>query len=219
MSITVVIPSYGYGHLVAHAIDSVLAQTLQPERIIVVDDGANDGVYEVASKYDVSVIKRPHNLGILKNFNDILLNFVKTEKVMFLGADNYLRPDALEKLNLDYDIVSYDLALVGSHWQKTRKLKDVYTFKDGYYIKRFKKYPNILKKIIRANVIHGSALYNAKMAQKLGGYERGGKPDRKKLNEDWGLWKKLLHNGATHYHVSEPLLYYRKHQFNFNGIY
>ena len=41
-SITVVIVGYKYGHLVANAIDSVQGQTIQPDRILVVDDASFD---------------------------------------------------------------------------------------------------------------------------------------------------------------------------------
>jgi glycosyltransferase involved in cell wall biosynthesis len=41
--ISVVMPSYNAGRFVAEAIDSVLAQSLPPRQIIVVDDGSNDG--------------------------------------------------------------------------------------------------------------------------------------------------------------------------------
>jgi glycosyltransferase involved in cell wall biosynthesis len=38
--ITLVIASYHYGHLAAHCIESILAQSKRPQRIIFVDDGA-----------------------------------------------------------------------------------------------------------------------------------------------------------------------------------
>ena len=40
--ITVVIASYGYGHLAAHCIESILSQSVPPARVLFVDDGAHD---------------------------------------------------------------------------------------------------------------------------------------------------------------------------------
>ena len=110
--ITVCIMSYKYGHLVAQAIESVLSQTKRPDRIIVVDDGIGDCSF--VSKYPVDLIERKQNLGIVENFNQTL-NEVNTDKVLFLGADNWLRPDALELMdNCQADIVSTDIALFGT---------------------------------------------------------------------------------------------------------
>ena len=41
-SVTVVVPSYNSGHLIGEAVASVLAQTVPPEVVIVVDDGSTD---------------------------------------------------------------------------------------------------------------------------------------------------------------------------------
>ncbi len=49
MDISVIIPSYNRAPLLARAIESVLAQTLSPCEIIVVDDGSSDGTAELVS--------------------------------------------------------------------------------------------------------------------------------------------------------------------------
>lgn len=206
--IQVNIMSYGYAHLTAHCIESVLSQTLKPDRILVVDDGKHDGI-EKMSMYPVEIIIRENNLGIVENFNNILMNHTNGDKVMFLGADNYLRPDALELMNSENaDIVSSDIALFGT---ETDKFKQglLTEYKDGYHIWRFRE-----GNIDQGNYIHGSSLYNVELA-KLYGYKRNSSIN---TEEDWMLWKQMLNGGATHKHVAEPLLYYRRHKSNFNKI-
>lgn len=207
--ITVAIVSYKYGHLVAQAIESVLCQTLKPE-ILVVDDAVGD-VEEVAKKYPVKFILRDHNFGTVDNFNDILMNHIHTSKVMMLGADNYLRPDALELMNkVEADIVSSDIALIGTEAEVFSKTdKKITEKKDGYLIWRFVK-----RDIERNNYIHGSSLYNVDKAKKFG-YK--GVNDKYPC-EDWMLFKAMLRDGATHKHISEPLLFYRRHKHNFYPI-
>lgn len=216
--ITVVIASYNYGCYAAHAIESVLSQTHPPDRILVVDDGAHDGIDKIANFFGVESIVRPENLGTVANFNDILCNHVKTDKVMFLGADNWLRPDALEKLNLDADIVSYDMCVTGENASNLPRVKKHCQMENGYYVQKFRVDPPAL--INRRNTIHGSALYNANMAKQFGyrGLER--RTNRRHTQEDWQLWKDMLLKGnAKRIHVPEPLLFYRRHRGNFSGSY
>lgn len=222
MNITVAIISYGYGHLVAQAIESVLSQTMAPGQILVVDDGANDGVFETADRYDgVNIIERNFNMGIINGFNDVLFNQVKTEKIMFLGADNWLRPDAIEMMaSSRADITSCNMYLVGEGVKDLNlRENEKYCYSDGYWIRKFKNYDNIAHRIRRSNVIHGSAIYNVELARKVGGYEAKPNPKNIRLEEDWMLWRKMIEAGATHHNVCVPLLYYRRHKRNFLGIY
>ena len=216
--ITVCVMSYRYGHLVAQAIESVLSQTLLPSAIVIVDDGIGD-VAPVARKYLTSfrhlgiqarIISRKKNLGIVDNFNDILINEVRTPRVMFLGADNYLRPDALELMSaVDADIVSSDIALFGTEVEKFAAHVRATEVAQGYRIWRFVK-----ADIEVTNYIHGSSLYNAELAKKFG-YRPSG---HFYTAEDWMLFREMLRAGATHAHVAEPLLFYRRHALNYFPI-
>ncbi|MEM5866753.1 MAG: glycosyltransferase, partial [Candidatus Aenigmatarchaeota archaeon] len=51
--VSIIIPTYNYGHYLAEAIESALAQNYQNIEVIVVDDGSTDNTRDVASKYDV----------------------------------------------------------------------------------------------------------------------------------------------------------------------
>lgn len=203
--IQVNIMSYKYGHLVAQAIESVLAQTQRADKIVVIDDGVGDCKH-IKGLYDVELIERPENMGIVDNFNKALFE-TKADRVLFLGADNWLRPDTLEKLSASKaDIVSYDIALTGIDAERFGKERGA-TLENGYYIWRFT-HGNISK----SNYIHGSSLYDVRKAKSVGGYVgMGGQTSE----EDWGLWKRMLQDGYTHEHIAEPMLYYRRHEHNF----
>tara|TARA_B100001093_G_scaffold513752_1_gene586315 strand:- start:2951 stop:3565 length:615 start_codon:yes stop_codon:yes gene_type:complete len=202
--ISVVIHSYKYGHLVCHCIESVLSQSLSPNEIFVIDDGVGDCAI-VKSKYpSIKLIERKSNYGQVKGFNSAL-DLVNNERFMMLGADNWLRPDAIEKLSMrDADIVSYDLRVVGSDqfkWvPKNKKLK---LDNHGYYY-----WP-------RRASHHGSMLLNTKLAKecRYGSYIS----EDNKVCEDYYIYLKMLEKGASYSHIGEGLLYYRKHKSNFNG--
>lgn len=195
MSITVNIMSYKYGHLVSQAVESVLSQTLKPDVIRVYDDGIGDCD---VSKYPVELIKRETNLGIIDNFNDALLR-TETDKVLFLGADNWLRPDALEEMNnANVDICGSYVNLFGTEVDEFRVGLPT-EYKDGYFV-------------WKPNALHGSSLYNVSLAKNFG-YKRN--PHSVKSEEDSMLFNQMKQAGATTTIVEEPLLYYRRHKQNF----
>lgn len=220
MTITVVIASYKYGHLAGHAIDSVFSQIWPADQIIFVDDDSCEEYSTLQGVWDnygniknFDSIVRESNMGIIDNFNDILFHHVKTDYVMFLGADNWLRPDALEQMRFKVlhegaDIVSSDIALVGTEVEQFRKGLNT-SYENGYHVWKFQ-YGDIEV----GNFIHGSSLYNVKLAREVGGYEAN--PKGNHTEEDWMLWRKMIRAGATYFLVREPLLYYRRHKNNFN---
>lgn len=198
-----VISSYKYGHLAAHCIETALCQTRKYDKIWFVDDGIGDCKHLPELYPTLNYTFREHNLGIVANFQD-MLNRVDTEYIMFLGADNWLRPDTLELLcSNQEDVITYDIMVTG-------ELRDeIHNF-----------YPSQMSKIQgdwywnRSGGHHGSMLYKAELARKVGGYAHNRTSER--TDEDLNLWEKLKGGGARVAHVKEALLYYRRHKENFN---
>jgi len=212
-TISICIFSYNYSHLLAHCLETVLSQTRKADKIYVIDDGAKDGVDKILEKYknhNIIPILREENLGIVNNFQDVLMRLDTTHALM-IGADNYLHPSTLEVLEKsNADIVSYDIILFGVDAEKfaNTSAANEYIYRDGYYIWQFQK-----KDIRFGNYIHGSSLFNVKMAQKFG-YKKN--PISRLSEEDYMLWKAMIIEGnATHEHIRKPLLYYRRHENNF----
>jgi glycosyltransferase involved in cell wall biosynthesis len=226
MSLSVVIVSYNYGMFTAQAIDSVLSQTKMPDRILFVDDCSAEGDIgcEVAKCFGIDVIRRENNYGVLKNFQDILFNQVTTDRMIMLGADNWFRNDAIEKMGAeDADIVSTDYYTTGSGVKETGiAIHPKYVYENGYYIRKFPHYDSpdkIREKIRDKNFIHGSSLFNVALSRACGGYKiMDPNPGGRGLCEDWGNWIGMIAAGGRVRHIPEPLLYYRKHRFNWGGI-
>jgi len=205
--ITVVISSYKYGHLAAHCIESLLSQTERPERIMFVDDCAGDCTH-IQRKYpEVEYYENPENYGTVKNFQN-MLDKVNSEYCMFIGADNWLRSDAIVMFNkiidLNHpDIVTYDMILTGE-LKDTRivyHMNEVERHQGDYYWRR--DYAH-----------HGSMLYRTELAKSVGGYQRY--KDSHQTLEDLGLWDRMIASGAKVAHISEAFLYYRHHRINNN---
>jgi glycosyltransferase involved in cell wall biosynthesis len=96
--VSIVINNYNYGEFLEACIGSALAQTYQNVEIIVVDDGSTDHSRSVLEKYRqrVKVILKEHagetsarNAGFAQSVGEI---------VTFLDSDDFLRPDAVERV-------------------------------------------------------------------------------------------------------------------------
>jgi len=95
-SVSIIIATYNYGNFITKAVESVLKQTFSDREIIVIDDGSKDHTAEVLKPYldRIRYFKQEHlgvsaarNLGIHKAVGKYFL---------FLDADDYLLPHALE---------------------------------------------------------------------------------------------------------------------------
>jgi glycosyltransferase involved in cell wall biosynthesis len=93
--VTVVIPTFNHARFLGEAIKSVLAQTRQVDEIIVVDDGSTDDPATVVSEFPAARLIRQENRGLSAARNTGLRN-CKARYVIFLDADDRLRPNAVE---------------------------------------------------------------------------------------------------------------------------
>lgn len=110
-TISVVIPAYNIGKLVSRAIASVLAQTHQPDEIIVVDDGSTDDTADIIKSYG-SKVKYIYqaNLG-LASARNTGIRAATCEWVAFLDGDDEWLPD---NLRLHADVLKRNPDLVWS---------------------------------------------------------------------------------------------------------
>lgn len=76
--ISVVVATYNGEQFLAAQLDSILAQTLPPKEIIIVDDGSTDGTVEILKEYAAadsrfSIFFNEKNLGYIGNFEKGML--------------------------------------------------------------------------------------------------------------------------------------------------
>jgi len=94
-TVAVIIPTFNHAHFLAEAIESVIAQTRSADEIIVVDDGSSDDPAAVVAKFKSVRLIRQKNRGPSAARNTGLWN-CKASHIIFLDADDRLRPKALE---------------------------------------------------------------------------------------------------------------------------
>jgi glycosyltransferase involved in cell wall biosynthesis len=95
-SVSVVIPSYNRGHCLPDTIASVLAQTVAPLEILVVDDGSSDATREICARYPAPVryIWRPN--GGASAARNTGMREARGDLIAFLDADDVWEPTKLE---------------------------------------------------------------------------------------------------------------------------
>jgi hypothetical protein len=99
VSIAVVVPLYNKRPHIADTIDSILAQSVLPAEIIVVDDGSTDGSAEIVSlykQYNVRLISQ-ENVGVSAARNRGV-ELATSVWIAFLDADDLWLPNHIEAL-------------------------------------------------------------------------------------------------------------------------
>jgi glycosyltransferase involved in cell wall biosynthesis len=100
-TLSIVMPNYNHGHLVAGALDSVLGQSFPPLEVIVIDDASSDNSVEVIEhivKRDgrVRFLRNQKNIGAIPTFNNALKQ-VRGSWVYAMAADDRVLPGFFEK--------------------------------------------------------------------------------------------------------------------------
>ena len=101
-AVSVVIPAFQAASFIEDALQSVAAQTLAVQRIVVVDDGSTDGTSEVVAAWSrqhaVKVLLIKQANGGAGSARKVGLQNTDSDLMMFLDADDRLRPEGVELL-------------------------------------------------------------------------------------------------------------------------
>ena len=98
ITVDVIVPTFNSGGLLNESLDSVIAQTMQPQRIIVVDDGSTDHAVDpaVADRPNLTLLRQPNN-GLAVACNNGVVEST-AEAFIILDHDDLLAPTAIETL-------------------------------------------------------------------------------------------------------------------------
>ncbi|OEU61601.1 MAG: hypothetical protein BBJ57_09820 [Desulfobacterales bacterium PC51MH44] len=95
--ISVYIPCYNAERFIVKAVKSILAQTLCPAEVLVIDDGCTDRSIDLIAKFPVKVISMGGNQGLAAARNRAY-KVAKNELIASIDADCEAHPDWLEQL-------------------------------------------------------------------------------------------------------------------------
>jgi glycosyltransferase involved in cell wall biosynthesis len=206
MSISVVIPAYNSGPLLAETLRSVLAQTLQPDEVLVIDDGSTDGTADVAESFGppVRVFRRANaRQGASRNFG---VEQATSEWIAFVDHDDLWVPEKLErqmqalsanpKADLCYTArAHFDQDRGKGRWQLIIPVPPA---------------AGIRKALFRnTTFLPSSVVIRRSTFLAAGGFNTSFR-----IVEDWDLWLRLLNAGVQFAACQEPLMLYRVHSQN-----
>ena len=208
MRIGVVIPAYNAAAWVGDAIASVLAQTHREWQLVVVDDGSTDATTEVVVRLADGRIRliRQRHAGVSAARNCATMRLADqpwarrgrddSEAVLFLDADDWLAPEALERLAAALDAAPHAVAASGA-----------FTYVGTGTIR---KPPSgeLLEPLLVRNLFAngGHLLLRAEAVRRAGGF----RPELS-YGEDWEFWIRVALQGPfASTEDDKPVLFVRQ---------
>jgi glycosyltransferase involved in cell wall biosynthesis len=195
--VSVIIPSYNYGHFVSEAIESVLSQTYPHHEIIVVDDGSTDRTFEVVAHYPSVFYVRQENAGLSAARNRGIQE-CRGEYVVCLDADDRLLPQHFE-ISLEAFQSHPDVGWVCGTF---RYFGNEPPWRYGH---RCDPMPDHFGLLLRSNFIGAphAVMYRRQVLAKSGGFD-----ECLKSCEDWELYLRLIRQAPLYCH-HQPIAEYR----------
>ena len=190
--ISVVIPCYNSGSTIVKTLDSVNAQTWPNVEIIVVDDGSSDpGTIRVLEGLSDVYVIRQDNRG-LPGARNTGIRAARGLYVLPLDADDWLEPDALEKMMnclRSHPVASFVYSDIRLEGMKSGILRKSY---------------NLFEQLF-ANQLPYCVLMPRQLWENTGGYDE----TMRQGYEDWEFNIRLGLSGHCGCAVPEPLFHYR----------
>lgn len=195
--VSVVIPAYNCANFISLALDSVLAQDV-PMEIIVINDCSRDNLDEVMVSYQqypqIRYLKNEKNLGVAETRNKGV-RMAQGEYVAFLDADDYWEKDKLKKQL--QRIQETDTVLCST----ARELMNPDGSLTGYIIPVQTEYDfNTLR--LQNQINCSSVLIKTEVAREFPMHHDDS-------HEDYLMWMEVLEKYGKGCAINEPLLKYR----------
>jgi glycosyltransferase involved in cell wall biosynthesis len=203
-SFSVVIPAYQAATVVGDAIESVLAQTVQPCEIIVCNDGSTDDLHAALAPFMSRLRLIDKDNGGEASAKNAGIRAATGDFVAFLDADDVFLPRRLERLGglaslrPDLDLLTTDSYLV-VNGERVRNC----------YVPEFRFAASDQRAaILRYNFLPFVAVRREALIA-VGGFD-----ETLRNVPDWDLWLRMILAGSRAGLVDEALAEYRLHSTN-----
>ncbi len=218
--VSIVLPAYNGGEMIAGSIDSVLAQTYPHFELIIVDDGSTDETPRIAAAY----ARRDRRVRVITQDNQKLpralnrgFREARGEFLTWTSCDNRLKPAFCAQLvaclqrHPCWDMAYANLDLIGENGEYLRGTG----YYEGYQRPRgsehiFMPAAPLELNVWANNTIGGAFMYRRRIAALIGEYS----PHRF-IAEDYDYWMRINALGVLrHADFDDPLYEYRFHSLS-----
>lgn len=209
MTVSIVIAARNADRFIGETLASATSQGGGVGEIIVVDDGSSDGTAAVVGRFSDRGVRlatnRGHGVSAARNTGARLAT---GEWLMFLDADDLLRPGAIERLCQaaaaapDADVVYGDYDRVDGEGRAVGRR--------GLLRARRKPSGHVLERLLAGNFIvnGGIMIIRKRVFDAVGGFD-----EALRFCEDWHCWCRLAAAAKFHY-LPAIVLDYRVHSAN-----
>lgn len=210
-NISVIIPLYRKRDTIGAALSSVLAQTLAPLEIIVVDDGSDDGSAEIVESFTSPMIRllRQSNAGVSAARNRAMRE-AAGEWVALLDADDEWMPQYLQHVSRAIHEFPQCRAFGSGFFVRDQKGRVV----PGRTPDRRGPVDFFAESMSRYVLIPSAALLHRQTALECGGF-----PEGMKLGEDQYLWTLMARRASVGFLPERLVIYSRGAQNNSAATY
>jgi glycosyltransferase involved in cell wall biosynthesis len=215
--VTVCIPTYNRASLLKGAIGSVLSQTFQDFKLLIVDNASEDETEAVVRSFDDSRIiyeRNARNIGVRGN-EDRCLTLATGRYITILPDDDLMMPENLEvKVKMLENHAQVGLVHSKYHVIDTAGNIIRYNTNWGHGLERESDAIERGLDVLKRNLLTYNDINLPTVVFRRACYERlGGFTDRLSLAEDWEYWMRI----AVYYDVgflASPLIKWRFHAFS-----
>lgn len=204
--VSVVMPIFDRAHTVLRAVRSILTQTLEDLELIVVDDGSEDDgarLVEELADSRLRIYRLPVNCGVATARN-LGMRLARGRFIAVMDSDDEARPERLER-QVDFLEREPDVQVLGTRASKrqgTVVIDMEHPCRDGV-IKA------LLARIDGASMIHPTSMMRRRFL-----VGEGISYPATRVDEDYGLWLRIMQSGGDFATLPETLLDYHRHDTN-----
>lgn len=206
--VSVILPVYNDERYIFNSVESILNQTYDNFELIIINDGSNDGTYDILNGFDDARLKilNKKNEGLVKALNDGI-SLANGNYIARMDSDDIAYVQRLEKQviflekNKDIDILCTDVDLIdengiiiGCAIDRDFSMEAIYNFM------RFKS--------TGKPIVHPSVMFRRGLIDEIGCYREF------EACEDRDFWLRAIQNHKIA-RINERLIKYR---LNVNGI-
>jgi glycosyltransferase involved in cell wall biosynthesis len=214
--VDIVVPCYNYARFLEGCVRSVLNQSIEDVRVLIIDDASSDDSLLVARKLAqadprVTVVGHAENKGHINTYNEGIA-WASAEYFLLLSADDLLAPGALERA-VELMDANPDIVLThgkGVWWHDHLPMPDIDPVQNHAWERH-----DLLRQLCATakNIWTPTVIARTKTQKTIGGY-RASLPH----SGDLEMWLRFATNGSVAY-INAVQAIYRTHSAQMSNAY